>query len=688
MDLSLLGRVIRDRFIHQFHIHCHACPAAAECPWRPLHCQANSRANLFAGSTWLLPWLLQSWLHVGDAHGATGTCLIQVPRGPLGSMPGTVSRRWRHEASTPAAALVALKSSSNGGSRASAAATDQHSTRLLARRKEVPAGWFGSFSKEESSFDHDGIGDSDDFPEKEAAKVSEHGNSVNMAAQEDPFYENQNALPSEWFEESISGGSTGAWRTGFPSAETFHNEGVKAVPWIPSRGGRQKMTYIPSTATSVGRMLDMNMKKDAPWFDQDISNYDEFGRNRPPSENSDRFYWDWEKKSWSVPLTCSQPGCVANATLKTFDAKALQHAKCRLYVGVHLTDFDDEYSREFVEWIIVNGARINSRCDPMGKGCNTSVVEKDRGLHPCVSDYPLDNLLNITEGTELKIAGKISEMVDECPVNNNLLSGEARVTCYVKPHPPKPRTPSPVRPGTIDPTNCSNSTPLQCWEPGCTANATAMACRPPEKGQKCLLSVKIWQTDFDGDHGSKEVVEWVKVNGKNISKDLKPGRNPCKEVYEGKPASAASLAARNGGVPSAIGSAGRVGVADPGATADPGIGLDAQSAALLAPLPDDPLTPTVNCRRRVLGQPQANSLLHGAMYTSRRRRKEEEERRPEITHLRADPDEMKEIVTGQDVTEDVLAGKEFLVDAKISRMVDECAKDGFLLNAQVFIECK
>lgn len=619
------------------------------------------QAMLITISSWLLPCILH--IDVPQAAG-TGACLIQ--------------KRWRREAEAtpPDAVLVSLGSNVTSKSNSTASETVGRKT----NSSEVPAGWFGGFDHDESTFDHDGVGQSEYFPERESADVSEDGNTVNMAAKEDVFYDRHGGLPSEWFEESVSGGAAAAWRTQFPSVEAFRGEGMKAVPWLPARTGRRKLEWFPSKATSIARTFGMTKKKEAEWFDDEVLNYDDFGRNRAPSEDSDRFYWDWEKKSWSVPLTCKDPGCVANATLKTFDAKKLQHARCRLSVGVHMTDFDDEYSREFVEWIIVNGARVNSRCDPMGRGCNASVADKDRGLHPCVTDFPLDNLLQSGK-TELKIAGKISEMVDECPVNNNLLSGEARVTCFVRPHlkPTKPPdTPKPVIPGK-DP--CSNSTLLQCSEAGCIANATAKVCRRPETGEKCLLSVKIWQTDFDGDHGSKELVEWVKVNGEEVAKDFKPGRNPCKEVYDGKPASEASLAAQRAGVP----------------TNASGISLDAQSAALLAPLPDDLQTPAMNCRRRVLHKlAEANSAFLGDVHQQPEQQYADSSmepnsnsiERPHISHLRADPDDMKEIVKGQDVTAEVLAKGEVNVDAKISRMVDECAKDGYLLNAEVIVACK
>lgn len=575
--------------------------------------------------------------------------------------PVSSSRRRRRQDPVPPAALVALSGTSSRGGHHGA--TDHHKTRLLAKRKEVPAGWFGGYAEDESTYDDSHIyGDHPDNPEEIAARVSQDGNTVNMGGQEDPIYMPETGLPSDWFEESKSAGPSAAWRTRFPPLEAFRNEGMKTVPWLPSNNERQ--THIPSAATGIARAFDFTKKKDAPWFDSSIADIDDFGRKTPPSPNSDSYYWDWEEKSWSVPFGCSNPGCVANASLQTFNAAKLQHAKCRLSVGVHATDFDDEYSREFVEWIIVNGAWVSTRCDPMAHGCNNSVADKDRGLHPCVSDYPIDNLFQLDKGTNLNIAGKISDMVDECPVGNNLLSGEAKVTCLVKPKTTPPTAMPVVIPNNAFNDTCSNTTALRCSEHGCVAKATALACRPPQKGEKCLMSVRIWQTDFDNDHGSVEVVEYIKVNGNEIAKDLKPGRNPCKEVYEGKAPTNASLAARNG---------------DSTPTPEP-ISLDAQSQALLAPLPGDAQSPTAGCRRRVLDPLQASSFL----------KETDAQRRVPIAvnHLRAAPDDMKEIVSGKDITKEVLKSAAVDVEAKISRKVDECAKDGWLLNAEVTIVCK
>lgn len=177
-----------------------------------------------------------------------------------------------------------------------------------------------------------------------------------------------------------------------------------------------------------------------------------------------------------------------------------------------------------------------------------------------------------------------------------------------------------------------------------------------------------------------ELVEFIAVNGKNVSTDLNPGRNPCTEVYNGKAPTEPSLAAFRRNVAST--------------EFEPGTALDHQSAHLLngAPtgwnIPDDALTPTVGCRRRAS---LARSLMEsepGKPWMAAAEEDERYRRRRDITHLRAAPDEMKEIVPQYDVTEEVLKSNQLFIDGKISKMVDECAKDGYLLNAMVFVECK
>jgi len=472
----------------------------------------------------------------------------------------------------------------------------------------LPADWFGAFHKGESTYDADGVGDGMNNPERLAARVSEQGSSINRAMSEDREPIPDSGFHEEWFEESMSGGAYAAWRTRYPQLEQYHRTDVMTAPWLPDHYGRHHQPFLPEGA--IIKALDITKKKDATWFEDSVSHFDDFGRNRPPSEKSDRFYYDWEKKNWTARFGCTDPGCTANTLmdLVDFNATAMQYAKCSLSVGVHVTDFDDQYSREHVEWIIVNGVKVSVRCDPMGRDCNSTVPIEKRGLYQCVSDYPVDFLLNRsttgtqlnTTGTQLNITGKITEMVDECPVKtksgDNLLSGEARVTCFVKPLPPPRPQAVPVLPRPLQlPESCPNKTVLQCANHGCSADAVLSICVPPRQGETCKLSVRIWETDFDNDHGSIEIVEWLKVNGTEITKIKQPSRNPCKEVFQGK----------------------------------------------------------------------ANR-----------------------SKIRDSEDDMILIVSDEDVTDVFSESQDILIEAKISNRVDECAKDGWLLNAVASVECK
>jgi len=44
------------------------------------------------------------------------------------------------------------------------------------------------------------------------------------------------------------------------------------------------------------------------------------------------------------------------------------------------------------------------------------------------------------------------------------------------------------------------------------------------------LTIRINQTDFDEQDGTKERIEFVKVNHNVTASDLKPGKNPCGEA--------------------------------------------------------------------------------------------------------------------------------------------------------------
>lgn len=535
--------------------------------------------------------------------------------------------------------------------------------------KGIPAHWFNGFSGDESSFDADHA----EFKLRDDPRIvpSELVRNIPSIIQDAnrPVgrvgSQGREGIRAEWFEESASGGPDAAWRTRFPELES-DGVALDKVPFLPDHIGLRVQDYIPTAATSIAHVYSIRDSKHAGWFEESVDDYDRLGRRMPATAHSDRWYYNWTKESWSVPIGCEKSGCMANATLKTFDSTKFQHAKCQLSFKIHATDFDDEYSREYVEWLLMNEMRVMKFCDPMTKGCGRNQNVSKRGMHPCLTDYPIDDLL--TNDTTLKFASKISEMVDECPVDNKLLNGNISVTCFLRPWPPPPKKPNPQPPS-------SQCVPyvvdLRCREHGCNASAAAKPCYPPQDGEKCMLTVKIWQTDFDQDHGSVEVVEWVKVNGEEVETSLKPGkkpwkgRNPCKEALEGKPKSdKAGLLARGHGLRSSMSHEAE----KKARSRSPMYGVAEDRQTMWS---DEFVTSKLD------GFNESFALGLGASFRNR-----------SANGWREVDDVMETIVKERDVTKEILANGSVLVEAKISQMVDECAKDGYLLNAEAFIKCK
>jgi hypothetical protein len=191
----------------------------------------------------------------------------------------------------------------------------------------------------------------------------------------------------------------------------------------------------------------------------------------------------------------------------------------------------------------------------------------------------------------------------------------------------------------------------------------------------------IWQTDFDGDHHDDkmdESVEWVKVNGKEIKTNIRPdpGRNPCKEVYEGKAQPSPQNETETGIIFDDL----KIDLA----------GRDGEQAAMMwAPVPGQPGKhhSFLNCRRRHWLKPsKANSLLKQSDSLDAHRRRGNAPF-TDYKHARAYPDEMVELLR-EDITEELGDAEKIELEGKISKFVDECGKDGYLLNADAKIECE
>jgi len=146
----------------------------------------------------------------------------------------------------------------------------------------------------------------------------------------------------------------------------------------------------------------------------------------------------------------------------------------------------------------------------------------------------------IKDDGQLHVEGKLSTMVDEFPRNGNLLDGEATVSCLVRKrpewHPAEPNL-IPLGIGKLNHTLANMfrkrnfSARFGCTQPGCVAE-TVLEVGESMLNRTCKLTVKISQTDFDGDMGTHEQVDFLKVNGRAVKENVRPGRNPCKDAAD------------------------------------------------------------------------------------------------------------------------------------------------------------
>jgi len=376
--------------------------------------------------------------------------------------------------------------------------------------------WFGAFSEGESSLDagvqdmlhgaHDGWEMRPD--ELDAAGKGEH---------------------ASYYHEAPSGGQKEAWQTHYPALSA-------TGAWHTTGGGRWVEDYQP-TAYKGGR-LDR-----ADWFDSSMNQIDGFGRDRAPDPGSPEWLLNWKERSVNTTLTCDAAGCTAETLLQAYDGATEEASHCAMSLFLHPTDFDDQYSGERLKWIRVNDQLVNTDCFPMINGCNEA---SEAPLYPCLQDLPLGSILTATG--VLNISTQISETVDECPFEGHLLAAVPIVTCLVRPRAePELLLDAPLRPELprvpdklADLFPMRASVPLRCTTRGCAAHASLVP--DPELSSvlrttpvRCLLGVTLYQTDFDGEEGTQELVEYLQVGGRTLARNVAPGKNPCRAVWDGAP---------------------------------------------------------------------------------------------------------------------------------------------------------
>lgn len=349
-----------------------------------------------------------------------------------------------------------------------------------------------------------------------------------------------------WFHESDSGGPEHAWQTHFPALKRgLAGQGVETGDWHLSGGGEWVQDYRPGSPR--GAQTADASDKHAAWFESGINQYDGFGRAKAPYPGSGKALVEadlWQERSVNGTMTCAEAGCTANATLQAFDGETELASHCKFSFNLHPTDFDDQYSGERLNFISVNGATVNTDCFPMVSGCNAST---QRPLFSCLQDLSLDSIIDASG--RLTVSAQISDVVDECPYEGNLLSAVPMVTCLVQPKPTPGPTSQPVYPPlptarTVPPppprpTRLYHSAPLKCAYRGCTAHAE-MHFNTTEIGyelSQCLMTVRINQTDFDNDDGTLEQIEFLRVGNSTVASNVSTGVNPCRSAWRGTPLS-------------------------------------------------------------------------------------------------------------------------------------------------------
>jgi len=404
------------------------------------------------------------------------------------------------------------------------------------------AAWFGSFAEEESTYDEDGdhgrVGDSSN-PQIQF----QNGWSPDIRS---PAGQT-NKVEAAFFHESRSGGPQAAWQTHSPAVTGgIAGHSSDTGEWYQRRAGNWAQEYNPDSKKMQGyqgNVIDRLTKPQTvnpAWFDASVGQVDGFGRKKMPGQMSGRRLVGWEERATNTTLTCSTPGCTANSTLYAFNWHEERAQRCKLSVFFHPTNFGHE--GKAVDWITVNDKRISSRCVPsLESGCNAA---KSRMLYPCVAEVPLDTIITSTSMGELRISAKISEGVDECPYEGNLLSAVPIVSCMVAPHNPSPMlgkmptVPSQKELGSqliASPTGQIAIYPLKCQTAGCVVVEPINVYR--KKGvsfSSCTMKILINQTDFDSTFGN-EVVEFLATDRQNITTNLKPGLNPCENAARGAP---------------------------------------------------------------------------------------------------------------------------------------------------------
>eukprot|EP00930_Biecheleria_cincta_P048905 TRINITY_DN3415_c0_g1_i1.p1 TRINITY_DN3415_c0_g1~~TRINITY_DN3415_c0_g1_i1.p1 ORF type:complete len:762 (-),score=154.04 TRINITY_DN3415_c0_g1_i1:275-2560(-) len=300
-------------------------------------------------------------------------------------LPGLLA--WGQEAVCPEDSLSMLQRAAASARRA---------------KNPLPPQFFESFDQAESTY-------SESFIDRTPQSVLDWGGFTTGQMQ---------GTPENAFENTPSAGKHQAWQT-YPRLPT---DGT----WTYQGRGMQEMATLSHLHRDGGI-------KPAGWYDTSVLNYNKRGQPiEPQLDSPERLQaampgQEWTQRATNTTLKCKAVGCTAVSLLNVFDPDTEEATSCKLKIDLHPTDYDNEWSREFVKTFKVNGAVASANCYPKARGCNATAW---RPLVPCVQDLSVDHLLK--EEGSLTIEGTINRMVDECPYQGDLLSGVATVTCMAR----------------------------------------------------------------------------------------------------------------------------------------------------------------------------------------------------------------------------------------------------------------
>lgn len=305
----------------------------------------------------------------------------------------------------------------------------------------------------------------------------------------------------------------------------------------------------------------------------------------------------WEERSVNTTLSCADPGCSAAISLQAFKGTTERGKHCHFRIDVHPTDYDHDFEfieyitvnnvsvstrcspgvagcnataqKPFHSCVsdlrldglmdssgtLIVGAKINDFVDECPFEGNllyavpvVTCLVQPKQPPPLFDSNDPQYAEDLLTAAEAAAGSDLAEDVGGRVVTT--LGGRAAIAEAAGPGRTHGRVlgAGPDGPGpaveaalaaaaqeAAGPNWYYVQAPLKCIEKGCRANLnvilnkTAVALM-----DRCLLTIEVNQTDYDNDHDSVEIIDFVNLFGENVAEDVfrfAPGINPCKTLW-------------------------------------------------------------------------------------------------------------------------------------------------------------